>query len=240
MIQTYLFDLYGTLVDIHTDESMPSLWTRMAMFLSMKGAAYGPKELRSAYEDLVAKEKRRQAEKLPLPSRHFAEPEIRHVFRALFALRGIEADANEVEDAAVVFRSLSLRRIGLYPGAKETLQTLRQRGKGVYLLSNAQAAFTMPELHMLGLAPLFDGVVLSSDAGIQKPDRAIFEHILSKYGLRPEACLMIGNDAEADILGAAGAGIGARYIHTKQSPPRLGALPEGCREIGDLRELLRA
>ena len=34
MIQNYIFDLYGTLVDIHTDESMPALWKRMALFMS--------------------------------------------------------------------------------------------------------------------------------------------------------------------------------------------------------------
>ena len=34
MIEAYIFDLYGTLVDIRTDESMPTLWRRMAVFLS--------------------------------------------------------------------------------------------------------------------------------------------------------------------------------------------------------------
>ena len=91
---------------------------------------------------------------------------------------------------------------------------------------------------MLGLLPFFDGIVLSSDAGVKKPDKAIFEHILSKYGLRPETCLMIGNDDEADMLGAATVGMAGRYIHTKQSPDRRNILPNAYREIGSLTELL--
>ena len=125
-----------------------------------------------------------------------------------------------------------------YAGAAELLQALRAQGRRVLLLSNAQAAFTVPELRKLGLLSLFDGIVISSDVGIKKPDKAIYEHILSQYGLRPETCLMIGNDAEADIQGAASAGIAGRYIHTNQSPDRQQPLPEGCLEIQHLRELL--
>ena len=238
MIRNYLFDLYGTLVDIRTDESMPSLWRRMALLLSLQGAAYEAEELRGAYLALAACALEMQVQRLPDASKPYAEPEIRWVFRALYAQKGFTVSAEKADDAALIFRTLSLRHIRLYPGAREVLMTLRTRGMGVYLLSNAQSAFTMPELGKLGLTPLFDGIVLSSDAGVKKPDRAIFEHILSKYGLRPEECVMVGNDGEADAGGAAGAGIQSRYIHTKQSPSRPAVLPEGCREIRSLRELL--
>ena len=96
----------------------------------------------------------------------------------------------------------------------------------------------MPELEKLGLLPLFDGLVLSSDVGIKKPDSAIFQQLLSQYRLFPEECLMIGNDGVADIWGAAAAGMGSRYIHTKQSPDRPDLLPENCKEIRSLQELL--
>ena len=50
MYQNYIFDLYGTLVDIHTNEKKAYLWKKMSLFFGMKGAAYEPKELRMAYE----------------------------------------------------------------------------------------------------------------------------------------------------------------------------------------------
>lgn len=46
---TYLFDLYGTLVDIHTDESSPAFWKKMADYFNKNGALFTPEELHSKY-----------------------------------------------------------------------------------------------------------------------------------------------------------------------------------------------
>ena len=105
-------------------------------------------------------------------------------------------------------------------------------------VSKWELGVALPEMDKLGLTPCFDGIVLSSDAGVKKPDPAIFEHILSKYGLRPEHCVMIGNDRDADMCGAANLGIAGRYIHTDLSPERWGSLPPGCREITGLLDLI--
>ena len=34
----YVFDLYGTLVDIHTEEDFPKLWEKLALFFGYYGA----------------------------------------------------------------------------------------------------------------------------------------------------------------------------------------------------------
>ena len=47
--QNYIFDLYGTLVDIHTDEDQPAAWAALARFYSYYGARYAPDELHAAY-----------------------------------------------------------------------------------------------------------------------------------------------------------------------------------------------
>ena len=47
--RTCIFDLYGTLVDIHTDENAPQVWEALAAHYSARGAVYRPKELRDAY-----------------------------------------------------------------------------------------------------------------------------------------------------------------------------------------------
>ena len=239
MIENYIFDLYGTLMDIRTDESMPSLWKRMALLMSLQGAAYTPKELRRAYREAVHREIERCAARRPaIPVEHI-EPDILPVFKTLYAQKGIRIDDPRAMDAALFFRTLSMvRPVRLYADVPAVLRELRARGKGVYLLSNAQAVFTLPEMDKLGLTPCFDGIVLSSDAGVKKPDPAIFEHILSKYGLRPEHCVMIGNDRDADMGGAANLGMAGRYIHTDLSPERRGSLPPGCREITGLLDLI--
>ena len=46
--RNYIFDLYGTLVDIHTDEEDPAAWAALARFYSYYGARYAPDALRAA------------------------------------------------------------------------------------------------------------------------------------------------------------------------------------------------
>ena len=62
--QNYIFDLYGTLVDIHTDERKASLWKKIAVYFSAQGAAYTPKELKARYAALIQEEEVRLHKKL--------------------------------------------------------------------------------------------------------------------------------------------------------------------------------
>ena len=48
----YIFDLYGTLVDIHTDESDTAIWEKLAMFYGYYGDCMRQRSLRSAMRHL--------------------------------------------------------------------------------------------------------------------------------------------------------------------------------------------
>ena len=50
-----IFDLYGTLVDIHTDEGKAEVWERLSLFYSYYGASYTPEEMRGGYERFTRK-----------------------------------------------------------------------------------------------------------------------------------------------------------------------------------------
>ena len=53
----YIFDLYGTLIDIHTDEQQPLLWEKMAEYLDEHfGAKYEPSALRKRYLEICKDE----------------------------------------------------------------------------------------------------------------------------------------------------------------------------------------
>ena len=138
------------------------------------------------------------------------------------------------------FRLLSyVRRPRLMKGAMKTLTGLRKQGAHLFLLSNAQSCFTVPELRRLGLSDgIFDGIFLSSDFGSKKPAPEFYHEALAQAGLSSSEVLMVGNDPDADIRGADSVGMGSRYFHTHLSPPRTSALPESCREIRSLEELL--
>ena len=219
-----IFDLYGTLVDIHTDEMLPELWEDLAAWYRGYGADYAPGELRDAYFRTV-----RQMEGGASPLRndaHEAHPEIRLelVFRKLFQAKGVDAGLDLAVRAGARFRKGSMDYIRLYDGAAELLTALRANGQGVWLLSNAQRIFMAYELQELGIGTLFDGVYLSSDYGCKKPDRRFFETLLHEREIAPEGAIMIGNDGVCDIQGARAAGLSTLYIRSNLSPEE--PLPE--------------
>ena len=87
----YVFDLYGTLVDIHTDEEPKEIWDKLALFYGYYGACYSAEELKKRYETLV---KGKEADlKVSLENDpHYAhesspEIEITDVFQSLFMER---------------------------------------------------------------------------------------------------------------------------------------------------------
>lgn len=211
MYHNFIFDLYGTLVDIHTNESKPSLWKKLALFYSFQGAAYTEKELRSRYRQLEA-----AAHRVPSP---YTCPEIcaADIFRSLYIEKGIRPTEALLTATGQFFRIESLSTLQCYPAAIDTLLQLHAKGCGVYLLSNAQRVFTEYELRSLGLWELFNGILISSDEGCCKPDPAFFQILFDRYGLDPATCLMIGNERTSDLAGAVAAGIDCCYLHTATS-----------------------
>ena len=201
----------------------------------MKGAAYEPKELRMAYETKIKEQE--AALKMECRGSHVPEIDIADVFRQLFEDQAVSVTEKEIADLAKMFRAISIEELKLFPGVPEMLQRLKDAGKKVFLLSNAQALFTAPEISLLGLTRYFDGILLSSDAGVKKPDPAFYEMLLKQYHLDPAECLMTGNDDIADCHGAASAGIASRYVATRQSPKINGPLPENCEKIAAIAEL---
>ena len=208
--ENYIFDLYGTLVDIHTDEEKTELWEKLAQFYGYYGAVYTAEELKNAYACLTGQKE----------DAHEAHPEIEieEVFLALFQKKGVQADIELAIHAGQFFRILSTEYIRLYDGAKELLAALRETGKKVYLLSNAQRIFTAYELKLLGLEPYFDDIFLSSSCKVKKPDTRFFHLLLDKHHILPEESIMIGNDAVSDIKGAKEVGLHTFYIHSNISP----------------------
>ena len=62
MYQNYIFDLYGTLVDIRTDEWQAQLWKKLQILYGYHGASYAYQEIKQAYGRLIDKEKADYAE----------------------------------------------------------------------------------------------------------------------------------------------------------------------------------
>lgn len=226
MYENYVFDLYGTLVDIHTEENDRNVWEKLALFYGYYGAGYTAWELQQRYFQLVKsgetalKASKQQNMEKDIHYAHEAFPEIQleTVFQELFLEKSVTADKSLVLHTGQFFRALSTEYIHLYDGAKKLLAAIHQSGKKVYLLSNAQRMFTEYELNYLDIAKYFDGILISSDYGTKKPDIRFFQILLDTYHLNPRECIMIGNDAKSDIEGAKAVGMDTYYIYSNLSP----------------------
>ena len=94
----------------------------------------------------------------------------------------------------------------LMPHAKEILTYLRPKYK-MYILSNGFTELQSRKMQSAGIAHYFDGMILSEDIGVNKPNPAIFTHALRVAESTAEESLMIGDNYEVDIEGAQRVGI---------------------------------
>lgn len=238
----YIFDLYGTLVDIHTDEQKASVWKKTAMYFSAQGAAYTGKELKERYSVLIREEEQKLQRKLKkkFPDITVKEVEINldRVFMKLYKEKGVKANKQMVKDSMLAFRAITMEKLRLFAGAKELLQGLKAEGKQVFLLSNAQNSFTLPEMKALGIDVLFDDIFFSSDLEVKKPSGYFYDALFTKHGLKKSESVMVGNDRFADVQGALDYGIEAIYLHTEQSTPFEGGLPKGSVQVERLLDIL--
>ncbi len=210
-----IFDLYGTLVDIHTEEN-ETVWEKTAFYFGFYGAHYTGPELKSAFRAELAKREASEGQSYEC----FPDIPFEQVMAALFRAKGIEEYADDLGiHAAQLFRICSLDYVNLYPGVLEALKALREQGYRLWLLSNAQRIFTAYELRHLGLGDQLDGIWISSDYRCRKPDVRFFNALIEEQKLDKSKCIMIGNDINTDIGGAKAAGLATFYMHTGLTPP---------------------
>ena len=86
------------------------------------------------------------------------------------------------------------------------IRTLRARGYGLYILSNAPECFSAPVRENYPFTAQFDGEVYSGVLHMEKPNADIYLHLLDKYSLRADECFFL-DDKPVNIEGAAACGI---------------------------------
>ena len=219
-----LFDLYGTLIDIETDEGDPGVFAALSRYLSYQQVKIGPEDLKAAYFGEIG---------LRLSSREQPNPEVDvfEIFAEIMGRHGAkERPRQAVLDAVLLFRSLTMRRFGLFPGVRGALEAISETWRTA-LVSDAQWAFTEPEMEMLGLLEFFPVRVLSSRLGFKKPDPRPLEIAIKEIGASSDGqkqnCIYIGDSPGRDLMGAANAGI--RCVLFRRQPGPYDELKAGLR-----------
>lgn len=140
--------------------------------------------------------------------------------RFLYVLRplGME-DTQTVLAVNNDFLQRTTTKTGLVPGAIELLEYLRPSYR-MYILSNGFREVQDKKLRNSGLAPYFTRMILSEDAGIQKPHKGIFDFALVNTNSRRSETLMIGDCFEADIFGARQSRLDQLWFNPKGLAPQ--------------------
>lgn len=106
------------------------------------------------------------------------------------------------EDSLAHWHEYNLRPM---KGMEELIRSLKEKGYGIYLCSNASLRLRVYEQEIPG-SRYFDGTIVSAEERLLKPDPAIYRRLFEKYHLSPGECFFI-DDRPENIEGARSCGM---------------------------------
>ena len=147
----------------------------------------------------------------------------------LLACAGYDGAADRALVAAMhepIGSPLVLRPPEIHADAIGTLRTLRQSGLKISIISNTGRTwgrFLRQVQEKVGMGDLFDHRTWSDEARVRKPAAEIFEITLEALEVEAEEAVHVGDDVDADVGGAKGAGLRAVWYDTGKWPGADGA-----------------
>ncbi len=230
-IRGVFFDLYGTLLRYGNMEAAGESWFHaIRRELIASGRAFDEETLiRLCEEFLLQPEPPVQDDGLTVYERRMRE-------------LGLALELEELRRITVASVAAWHAHTPLDREAKSVLGELQGRYK-LALISNFDHP---PHVHRLldelALRPFFDAVVVSGDAGVKKPDPAIFTPALEQTGLVADEALFVGDSPEDDVAGAKAAGLRPvlirRSLGADGSPAKPEWTEDGVRVVAGLREVV--
>ena len=125
----------------------------------------------------------------------------------------------DLHQAMQVFIESYPRLMVLEPRIRALLEDMQDADLPTGIVTNGGAIMQSNKIRESGLEGLVGTVVISEEAGVSKPDPRIFEQALSQIQSSPSSTLFVGDNPEADILGAKGIGMPTAWVHTGQEWP---------------------
>lgn len=129
----------------------------------------------------------------------------KHRFPLVFRAMGVDESAVHA-DLNVEYLKLLPRKPHLLESAKELLDYLNGRYT-MHIITNGFAEIQAVKMDSSEIAHYFTHVVTSENANAKKPNPLVFQYAMEISGTHASESLMIGDNYEADILGAKGVGL---------------------------------
>jgi len=140
-------------------------------------------------------------------------------FEESLAEFGIQIDG-KAEQINQTYLEIMPSKKNLLPGAIEVLTELKNRNYQIHIITNGFKEVQRKKIRKSGLAPFISGIFISEETGRPKPHRDIFAHALKSCNARKTESLMIGDNWEADILGAREFGIDQVFFAPNEKAPK--------------------
>ena len=100
-----------------------------------------------------------------------------------------------------------LNRISLFPEALKFIDDARALGIKIGICTDMTAHIQFRKIDRLGLTDRLDAMITSEEAGVEKPNRRMFDMIAEKLGVKNEEVIYVGDSYKKDVTGAKNAGM---------------------------------
>jgi len=144
-----------------------------------------------------------------------------------------KVDIQLIEDLSIGYIDVLPNNNQLFEGTHEILEHLYVNYK-LHIITNGFNEVQSKKIKNSGLNKYFDKIITSEDAGVKKPNRVIFEYALALTNAVSEESMMIGDNWEADIMGAKDAGFDVIFCNFNEQP-----VSENIKSITNLVEIKR-
>lgn len=147
-----------------------------------------------------------------------------------------KVDYKIISAGIVAYRKAREAALKPYPRVLPTLIELVKMGIRLAVVSDAPSKEAWLRLSYINFHHLFDVVITYDETRERKPSPVPFNMALEQLGLRADECLMIGDWAERDMVGAKAVGmktVFARYGDTFNT-----VNPESDYDINSISELI--
>lgn len=232
MISSVLFDLVGTLIE----ESSSVLNTKNGYYeiqvktihrsLEKDGISVDWSSFMNQYEQIRIKQKAISQQTL---REYDMCKRVSDTLR--FFNHDVPSTSEIIRRAVDVYMISFINSLQIYYSTYNLLRTLDAKYKLGLVTNFAYSPGAYRVLDQFALRPFFKAVVVSGEVCWKKPSQHIFEIALSKLSIKPEDAIFVGDDYEADIVGAKKAGIKTIFlckepINSEKADVTIGSLIE--------------